>query len=136
MTAVADTGFVLAVTVATDEAHAACVSVYQQQRHIYLPQTTLAEIAYMLTRVGGNRLVARFLLSLERTKYRIVALGADDIRRTAEILERYADSRVDFVDATIAAVAERLDIVRVLTVDQRDFRILRPRHCEHFEILP
>jgi len=33
-----------------------------------------------------------------------------------------------FVDATIAAVAERLQIARILSLDQRDFRIIRPRH--------
>lgn len=43
---------------------------------------------------------------------------------------------VDFVDITLAAVAERLGIRQILTLDQRDFRILRPRHCEHFELAP
>jgi hypothetical protein len=40
------------------------------------------------------------------------------------------------VDASITAVAERLDITRILTLDQRDFRIIRPRHCDYFELLP
>jgi predicted nucleic acid-binding protein len=43
---------------------------------------------------------------------------------------------VDFVDATIAAVAERLNITRILTLDQRDFQIIRPKHSDYFEILP
>ena len=36
----------------------------------------------------------------------------------------------------VAAMAERLDISRILTVDQRHFRILRPKHVPAFEILP
>ncbi|MFN4862237.1 MAG: VapC toxin family PIN domain ribonuclease, partial [Pseudanabaena sp.] len=45
-------------------------------------------------------------------------------------------SQLDFVDAVIVAIAERLRITRVLTLDRRDFSIMRPRHCDYFEILP
>ncbi len=59
-----------------------------------------------------------------------------DLKRVAEILEEYADSRLDFVDATLVAVGERMNITRVLTLDRRDFSIIRPAHCSYFEILP
>jgi hypothetical protein len=29
-----------------------------------------------------------------------------------------------------------MNITRILTVDRRDFSIVRPRHVEHFELLP
>jgi predicted nucleic acid-binding protein len=51
-------------------------------------------------------------------------------------MARYADSRIGFVDAASAALAERLAVVRVYTLDRRDFTILRPRHAPAFEILP
>jgi predicted nucleic acid-binding protein len=51
-------------------------------------------------------------------------------------LIKYADSRVDFVDASIIAVAERLNIPRILTLDQRDFALVRPLHTERFDLLP
>jgi uncharacterized protein len=136
MNAVADTGFVIAVAIATDHLHGPCLVSYRRQERIYLPQSTLTEVAYLLTRAGGNRVTAQFLNGLARTKYRLVALEDEDLMRTAELLEQYADTRVDFVDITLAAVAERLEIRRILTVDQRDFRILRPRHCEYFEVEP
>jgi uncharacterized protein len=59
-----------------------------------------------------------------------------DLVRTIEILEKYADSRIDFVDCVIAAMAERLGIVTILTVDYRHFQLFRPKHSSHFEILP
>jgi hypothetical protein len=43
--------------------------------------------------------------------------------------------RLDFVDASIVALAERLSIQRILTIDKKDFRIIRPKHCAYFEIL-
>jgi uncharacterized protein len=51
-------------------------------------------------------------------------------------LTKYADSRIDFVDASVMAVAERLSITTILTLDQRDFRLFRPPHCQSFELLP
>ena len=36
----------------------------------------------------------------------------------------------------LVAVAERLKIRRVLTLDRRHFEMIRPRHCASFEILP
>jgi len=136
MIAVADTGFVLAVAIATDKWHTACLSLYRQHNRIYLPQSTLAEVAYLLTREGGNLTTARFLADLPRSKYRLVALEHGDIQQTAQLLEQYADARVDFVDITVAAIAERLGVRRILTVDQRDFCILRPHAWKSFELLP
>src|SRR5207253_1680499 len=61
---------------------------------------------------------------------------AEDYLRSAEILRQYADANLDFVDALIAATAERLNIKRLLTLDRRDFQLIRPRHCDGFELLP
>jgi predicted nucleic acid-binding protein len=61
---------------------------------------------------------------------------ATDLERVGQILEQYADSQLDFVDAVIVAISERLRITRVLTLDRRDFSIMRPIHCDYFEILP
>jgi predicted nucleic acid-binding protein len=60
----------------------------------------------------------------------------EDLSRTVEILTKYADSRIDFVNWVIAAMAERLKIETILTVDRRHLQLFRPRHCLHFHILP
>ena len=132
----ADTGFVVTVALATEEAHQTCAAVYKRQGVIYLPQTTLAEVMYLLTREAGNSVAARFILTLSDTKYRIEPLTAEDIQRSGEIVLQYADSRVDFVDASIMAVAERRNITQILTLDNRDFRMVRPKHCPFYTILP
>jgi uncharacterized protein len=136
MTALADTGFIVALALATDHWHDACLSIYRQQTTLYVPQTTLAEVAYLLARAGGNLMTARFLTNLSHTKYRLVALESVDVIRSAALLAQYADSRLDFVDATVVAVAERLDVTTVLTLDRRDFQIVRPQHCEYFDLQP
>jgi predicted nucleic acid-binding protein len=59
-----------------------------------------------------------------------------DRTRATDLLEKNADARVDFVAGGLAAVAERLNITRILTLDRRHFMLFRPRHCAAFEILP
>ena len=136
MDAVADSSFVIAVALAKDPSHEICASIFKRYTIIYLPQTTLAEVGYFLTKIGGNRAAAAFLRHLPDTKYRPVALVEADFLRAAAILEKYADSRVDFVDATTAAVAERLRVNTILTLDRRDFGLIHPAHIDHFETLP
>jgi hypothetical protein len=118
MDVVADSSFVIAVASKRDKWHHSYLEVYlAQQEPIYLPQPTLAEIAHLVTRIDGNRAMIGFLKGLPRTQYRVVPLQDEDIVRATALLEKYADSRVD-------------------TVDRRDFSIVRPRHIEHFELLP
>ncbi|MBE2270904.1 MAG: PIN domain-containing protein [Anaerolinea sp.] len=136
MNAVADTSFVVALITRTETYHEVCFAASKTVRVIYLPQTTLAEVGYLLSKRYGNLVMARFLAQLPQSKFRLVPLDDTDIARTAELLQKYADSRVDFVDATIAAVAERLNIIRILTLDRRDFALIRPKHVAQFEILP
>lgn len=136
ITSVADTSFVVALANKADRWHKACDNVRRDEDTIALPQSVLAEVGYMFNRELGNRAMAGFLRNLSETKYRIIALETEDFARTADILDQYVDSRIDFVDATIVAVAERLRVTRILTLDQRDFHIVRPKHTAHFELLP
>jgi uncharacterized protein len=134
--AVADTGFVVALLNQTDSRHLNVVAVYTQQVSIVLPQTVLAEVAYLLGREAGTRVVAAFLRGLSSSPFQLTPLISPDLLRISEILEQYADSRIDFVDASVMAVAERYNITTVLTLDRRDFQLFRPRHCGAFELLP
>ncbi len=109
---------------------------YAQQQSVLLPQTVLAEVAYLLGRDGGGATVVAFLWGLSASRFSLVALIYRNVMRVAEILEQYADSRIDFVDASVIAIAEHYGIRKILTLDQRDFRLFRPLHCINFELLP
>ena len=69
---------------------------------------------------------------VRRVEHKEVTQGAyayepatlDDVARAAQVEKKFADLRVGIVDASIVALAERLDVRRVLTIDA-DFSVLR-----------
>ncbi|AFY35074.1 type II toxin-antitoxin system VapC family toxin [Calothrix sp. PCC 7507] len=135
-TGVADTGFVVALLNRSDGMHNNVTTIYTQQKQILLPQTVLAEVAYLVGRNASILTVVAFLQGLSASRFSLVALTDQDVKRVAQILDEYADSRIDFVDASVMAIAERYDIKKIFTLDQRDFRLFRPQHCDSFEVLP
>jgi predicted nucleic acid-binding protein len=78
----------------------------------------------------------RFIRGLSESEIKLISLLDDDINRVAALLEQYADSRLDFADTAIVAIAERLGITKIATFDRRDFSIIRPHHTAFFELLP
>ena len=135
-TVIADTGFVVALTNGSDTRHIEVRTVYLQHPRILLPKVVLVEVAYLLGRDAGIQTVVAFLRGLPASRFTLIEATDPDIARTAEILAQYVDSKVDFVDATVMAIAERLEIKTILTLDQRDFRMFRPRHCDSFTLQP
>ena len=50
-----------------------------------------------------------------------------DIERSRELIATYRSLDIGLVDSAVIATAERLKIQRVLTVDERDFRAVKPK---------
>ncbi len=59
-----------------------------------------------------------------------------DLERADQILQKYSEANIGFVDATVVAIAERLGIRLIVTTDRRYFSLFRPNHCRAFELLP
>jgi len=66
---VADTGFVVALMNRTDARHIEVAEVYRQEKQILLPQTVLAEVAYLVGRDVGSRMVATSLRYLLKSRF-------------------------------------------------------------------
>lgn len=133
-----DSGFVYAQLNAKDNWHRRVseVSLAAQREAIFLPVPAITEITFLLQRDLGNSAVAECMESLAATDLTLEIPTAEDYTRSAEILRKYHDANIDFVDACIVAMAERLNITKILTVDRRHFSIFKPKHCDSFEILP
>lgn len=132
-----DTGFWYASIDDSDEYHERVFSIADKIREtVILPIPVITETAYLILRNQGVEALAKFSESLADTKFLLEVPTAKDYRRTAEILRKYDDANIDFVDSCIVAIAERLNVTKILTVDRRHFGAFKPRHCAAFEILP
>ena len=137
LTIVADSGPIFAGYDRSDPDHDRVRAILLTLREpVIAPLPVVIEVALLLQRRLGPAHEARFLRACGSREIEIEMLTDSDFSRAAEIVEQYADARVAFIDASVVAIAERLNIARVLTLDRRDFSIIRPRHCPAFELLP
>jgi predicted nucleic acid-binding protein len=135
--ALIDTSAVIAALDRTDPAHERVVSSLATERStIVVPIVTLPEVAFLLSRRHGDVRAASAMDQVVRGSWPVEGLETQDLHRATELMARYADSRIGFVDSAIAALAERMGAARIYTLDRRDFAILRPRHVPAFEVLP
>jgi predicted nucleic acid-binding protein len=60
----------------------------------------------------------------------------EDFTRMAELVKQYGDFSLGGTDASVVALAERLEAPVVVTLDRRHFASVSPRHRHAFELLP
>ena len=135
MLVVVDTGPLYAVVDEDDGDHARCRAVLEQPEHrLIIPTLVIAEATYLIgTRLGPD-IEAQFLRSL--TRMHVEGPTPDDWLRIADLVAQYGDFPLGSADASVVALAERLDIETLVTLDDRHFRAVRPRHRKAFRLLP
>jgi len=137
MIALLDAGFLYAL-VDHDDSHSLAVKKALERRPwgIVLPVPAITETAYLVKKNLGRSALAEFTESLSNADFEFQSPTSSDFMRSAQIIRKYNDQNIDFVDACIVAMAERLNIKTILTVDRRHFSIFKPTHCDSFELLP
>jgi hypothetical protein len=130
-----DTGPLYALADADDAWHAPVRDFLAEQREILLvPVTVLPEVAYLLRSRLGGEVERRFVASVAAAELSVEDLRPADVERSAELMATYPD--IGFVDATVAAMAERLKLPAIVTTDRRHFAPIHPRHRPFFDLLP
>jgi predicted nucleic acid-binding protein len=87
-----------------------------------VPAGILAELAWLAETTLSAVVFDRFLGDLESGGF-LLDCGDKDIRRTRELMGRYADLPLGFADSAVVACAERSG-GRVLTTDRRHFDVV------------
>jgi predicted nucleic acid-binding protein len=137
MATIVDTGPLFALANQTDHYHHAVRNYVLTHRDTWIvPAPVVVETCIgVLDRLGADVELA-FLRSLAAKEMLVEQATDVDLRRAIDILERYRDAAFGMVDATTMAIAERLKIEVILTLDRRDFGIYRPTHCAAFRLVP
>lgn len=135
-----DTGPIVAATFPSERYYAVCVDLFARVRRanerLLLPATVAAEAGYLIDRIGGADPEIEFLKGIADGAFEPVDLTTEDYQRMAELAMQYADMRLGTTDASVIALAERLGITEVATLDRRHFSPIRPRHVTVLTLLP
>ena len=104
---------------AGDEPYA---SALKDARPAIVPGLVLAEVDWHLRKRRAD--MARLLKEVTQGAYAYEAVTLGDVERAAQVDKKFADLGLGIVDASIVALAERLDMRRILTTDA-DFSAVR-----------
>ena len=132
---IVDSGPLIAAANLADPKHRACLEALQTPGlHLIIPALCVAEAAYVIHRRQGTRIEARFLRGLQG--FDVQGPLDEDWPRIADLVEEYGDFPLGGTDASIVAMAERLQTEILITLDRRHFGAIRPLHRDHFRLLP
>ncbi len=137
MALILDTGPLLAALDSADPDHERCAALLTASvEDLVVPALVLAELDYWCARRLSPDVWLIFLDDVLAGAYRVESATAADLARCRDLQARYRDLALGVVDASVVALAERLDEPKVATLDQRHFRAVRPVHVVSLELLP
>ena len=101
-----DTGPLYALADRDDNWHHRTVRFLELSRdELIVPVTVLPEAAYLLAAHLGAQAEQRLERSIIDGEMEVEELTIPDLRRSLELMRRYEDAEVGFVDATVVAIA-------------------------------
>ncbi|HEU0189910.1 MAG TPA: PIN domain-containing protein [Mycobacterium sp.] len=137
MTLVVDAAPLVAVADRRDRTKAAVETVLRDEPgDLIIAAPVTAEIDYLLGKRAGRDARLAFLADLAAERFRVADLEPSDYRVIADLERRYASLDVGLADLSTVVVAAKAGTRKVLTFDERHFRVLRPLNGGTFTLLP
>jgi uncharacterized protein len=134
---ICDTGPLYAAMDRSDEDHASCAALLaNSDESLVVPAPVVVELDWLSSTRLGPKPFLEFLGDVADGVVEVADLTRSDLLRVRDLLLRYQDLQLGFVDAAVVAVVERLGEEKLATLDRRHFSVIRPRHTESLELLP
>jgi len=134
---IVDTAPIVAAADTSDPAYQRCRLLLESHPGpLVTTALVIAEAGWLIRRQLDLRAEALLYQTIAEGPLTVETLTPDDWARIAELIDTYTDVGLDAADASIIAIAERLNQTQIATLDERDFRIIRPNHTDVFELLP
>jgi len=134
---ICDTGPLYAAMDRSDADHKVCAQLLAGSvEQLLVPAPVVVELDWLAGDRLGSEPFSAFLADVEDGAIAVVDLVPADYVRARELLARYADLKLGFVDAAVVAVVERLGERKLATLDRRHFGTIRPRHVQALQLLP
>jgi predicted nucleic acid-binding protein len=137
MALIADSGGVYGLYDASDRNHPALEKAFNSESGaVIVSAAILGEIDYLLRARLKTDAALHFLSDLADGVFALEAFTAADLVRSRKILDQYRDLDFGLCDAAVMATADRIGTTRILTVDERHFRVVRNIKGVPFYLLP
>jgi len=119
-----------------DKSHNLVKDFFLKKKGIYyiLPSTVIPELCYLINTRLGSYFEIKLLQEVNKS-FHLEILKDEDIIRIIEILKKYDTLNIGYVDTSIIAIAERLKVNKILTLDRKHFEVVAPRGFDCFDIL-
>ncbi len=134
---VLDTSVIYALLDADDEKHERARDWYaEESRELVTTPLVLAEADHLAATRGGDRALAAFHDDVRAGAYR-VDWWTGAAQEAADVADRYRSLGIGLTDASLVALAARVESIEVATFDERHFRAIRPlAGGDAFRLLP
>ncbi|SFI09994.1 hypothetical protein SAMN05216275_101142 [Streptosporangium canum] len=134
---ICDTGLLYAAMNRKDQDHTRCLDLLETHPGpLILPGPVLAEVCWLLESRIGPAAEANFLQSIVDGELIMEPLTIADVARMKALVVKYANFLLGTVDAAVIAVAERLGVQEIASIDHRHFGAVKNSHGSHFTLLP
>ena len=135
MIAIIDTGPWVALIDRSETRHAESVQWLKNfSGRLYSTEAVLTEVLYLLNfSISAQCAALDFVLE---SVVEIVPANTKSLQKTKNLMKKYADSPMDYADATIVCLATETRIQNVITFDRKDFAIYKLSKKQGFTIMP
>ncbi|CAN5867660.1 type II toxin-antitoxin system toxin ribonuclease C26 [soil metagenome] len=134
---IADTSGLLALFDRDDQAHVRVDALLATgSPTLVVSPFVLAELDHLVvSRVGVDEEVA-MLQAITGGRFELAPFDREDLVAATTVITRYRDQAIGVTDASLLVLADRYRTDRILTLDERHFRVLGPLAGGSFRILP
>jgi hypothetical protein len=135
MIAIIDTGPWVALIDRSESRHAECVQWLKDfSGRLYSTEAVLTEVLYLLNfSITAQCAALDFVLE---SVVEIVPASTKSLKKTKNLMKKYADLPMDYADATIVCLAAETGMQNVVTFDRKDFSIYKLPKKQSFTIMP
>ena len=135
MIAIIDTGPWVALIDRSETRHAECVQWLKDfSGRLYSTEAVLTEVLYLLNfSIAAQCAALDFVLE---SVVEIVPASTKSLKKTKNLMKKYADLPMDYADATIVCLAAETGMQNVVTFDRKDFSIYKLPKKQSFTIMP
>jgi hypothetical protein len=99
-------------------------------------ELTAAEADYLILERLGFQAELAFLADLAEGTFVVDCLDRRELDVAREVVAQHQDLRLGLADASLVVLAARHETLRILTLDERTFRTVKPLQGGAFSVLP